>query len=253
MMTAPVRVLLIDDEESFFIFLRRLLAKVPGKAFTTDWAANYQEGLSALCENRHEACLLDYRLGGHTGLDLLREANARGVRTPIIILTGSDDPRVDHEATELGASDFLLKDHLEPVTLERVIRYSVQHAATLHALQKSHERFRLLFERSLDAILISTDSGRFVEVNSAACRLLGLSREKLLEWKWSDLRLKSPHQSDEGPPAGLGELSLTRPQGELCFIEFSSTQLAPDLHLSILRDVTERRALEREIQEISER
>src|SRR5580658_8040962 len=253
MIAAPVRVLLIDDEESFFILARRMLAKVPGKKFVADWAANYEEGLAALRENRHDACLLDYRLGLRTGLELLREANTHGVQAPIIILTGLDDPKVDLEATELGAADFLIKDQLDPVILERVIRYSVQHAAALQALQKSHERFRLLFERSLDAILISDDRGRFVEVNGAACRLLGLSREQLLQRKWSDLPAKALRQHSQGRSEGLGELSFTKPNGERCFIEFSSTQLAPDLNLSILRDVTERRALEHEIQEISER
>ncbi|HTA29742.1 MAG TPA: response regulator [Candidatus Cybelea sp.] len=249
----PVKVLLIDDEESFFLPLRRLLAKVPGKKFVTDWVASYEEGLKALRQNRHDACLLDYRLGVRTGLELLREATAQGVQIPIIILTGSDDPEVDLEATELGAADFLLKDQLEPVMLERVIRYSVQQAEALKALQKSHQRFRLLFERSLDAILISDDRGRFVEVNGAACRLLGLGREQLLQWKWSDLSAQSLHQHSQRRSEGLGELTFTKPNGERCFIEFSSTQLAPDLNLSILRDVTERRALEHEIQEISER
>jgi two-component system sensor kinase FixL len=253
MATVPVRVLLIDDEESFFIPLRRLLAKVPGKKFVMDWASSYDEGLRALRENRHDACLLDYRLGLRTGLELLREAITQGVQTPIIILTGSDDPEVDREATELGAADFLLKDQLDPVILERVIRYSVQHAASLKALQKSHDRSRLLFERSLDAILISDDRGRFVEVNGAACRLLGLSREQLLKWKWSDLPAQALHQHSQRRSEGLGELAFTKPNGERCFIEFSSTQLATDLNLSILRDVTERRALEHEIQEISER
>jgi two-component system sensor kinase FixL len=233
--------------------LRRLLAKVPGKKFVTDWVASYEQGLAALRENRHDACLLDYRLGVRTGLDLLREATAQGVQIPIIILTGSDDPEVDREATELGAADFLLKDQLDPVILERVIRYSVQHAEALKALQKSHERFRLLFERSLDAILIADDRGRFVEVNGAACRLLGLSRDQLLKWKWSDLPAQALHQHSQRRSEGLGELTFTKPNGERCFIEFSSTQLAPDLNLSILRDVTERRALEHEIQEISER
>jgi two-component system sensor kinase FixL len=251
--TLPVKLLLIDDEESFFVPLRRLLAKVPGKKFVTDWVASYEEGLKALRENRHDACLLDYRLGVRTGLELLREATALGVQIPIIILTGSDDPEVDLEATELGAADFLLKDQLEPVMLERVIRYSVQHAEALKALQKSHERFRLLFERSLDAILISDGRGRFVEVNGAACRLLGLGREQLLQWKWSDLSAQSLHQPSPRRSEGLGELTFTKPNGERCFIEFSSTQLAADLNLSILRDVTERRALEHEIQEISER
>jgi signal transduction histidine kinase len=48
-------------------------------------------------------------------------------------------------------------------------------------------------------------------------------------------------------------MAFNKPNGESCFIEFASTRLAPDLNLSILRDVTERRNLEREIQEISER
>ena len=226
---------------------------MPGKKFAAEWAASYDQGLASLRENRHDACLLDYRLGVRTGLELLREATAQGVQTPIIILTGSDDPKVDLEATELGAADFLLKDQLEPVMLERVIRYSVQHAATLKALQKSHERFRLLFERSLDPILISNDSGQFVEVNGAACRLLGLSREQWLERKWGDFQANALHQQSERRSNGLGELSFIKPNGERCWIEFSSTQLAPDLNLSILRDVTERRALEYEIQAISER
>jgi PAS domain S-box-containing protein len=247
------RVLLVDDEEASFILLRRFLSKVPGKNFVTDWASTYEDGLAALRQNRHDVCLLDYRLGIHTGLDLLREATSQGLQTPIIILTGSDDPKVDLEATELGAADYLLKDQLEPVMLERVIRYSMQHAETLKALQKSHERFRLLFERSMDAILISNDHGQFVEVNGAACHLLGVSRKRLLDWKWSDILAKTLYQYMERHAEGLGELAFTKPNGQRCFIEFSSTQLAADLNLSILRDVTERRNLEREIQEISER
>jgi len=245
--------LLVDDEEASFVLLRRLLSKVPQKSFATDWAPTYDAGLRALNENRHDVCLLDYRLGPRTGLDLLREAVAQGIQTPIIILTSSDDPRVDLQATELGAADFLLKDQLEPVMLERVIRYSVQHAATLKALQKSHERFRLLFERSMDAILISNDQGQFVEVNGAACRLLGLSPELLLTRNWNDVFAQNLHQTTERRSETLGELSFAKPDGERSFIEFSSTQLAADLNLSILRDVTERRNLEREIQEISER
>src|ERR1700761_816320 len=250
--TTPVKVLLIDDEENSFLLLRRMAAKAPDRQFLMEWADSYAAGLKALEKQQHDVCLLDYRLGPETGLDLLREAAKRGVETPIIILTGSDDPRVDLEATQLGASDFLLKDSLNPVILERVIRYSIQHAATLKALKKSNERFRLLFERSMDAILISNNRGELVEVNTAACKLLNMSRQKLLELKWSDLVAKALRQTTE-PRSSLGEVALRRPDGEMCFIEYSSTQLAADLNLSILRDVTERRNLEREIQEISER
>jgi signal transduction histidine kinase len=48
-------------------------------------------------------------------------------------------------------------------------------------------------------------------------------------------------------------LAVCRANGERRFIEFSASKLAADLNLSILRDVTESRNLEREIQQVSER
>lgn len=249
----PLRVLLIDDEEVFSILLRRMLKNIPGKTYEIEWAATYEDGLAKMREQRHDVYLLDHYLGAKTGLDLLREATGVGLSAPIIMLTGSSDPAVDAQAAELGAADYLLKDKLDPVVLERSIRYSVQQAATFHALQRSNERFRLLFERSMDAILISDDQGRFVEVNTAACKLLGASRDRLLKMKWTDLVLNSEEVRTDRREDGLGELSVCRANGERRYIEFSASKLAADLNLSILRDVTESRDLEREIQQVSER
>jgi PAS domain S-box-containing protein len=249
-----VRVLLVDDDENAFILLRRLLAKISRKQFHVDWAPNYEEGLKIILRQQHDVYLVDYRLGGASGLDLLRKAVALQDSAPIIILTGADDPKVDLEATRMGASDFLVKDHLDAATLERSIRYSMQHYAVLKALRKSHERFRLLFERSMDAILISDDEGKIIEVNSAACTLLGYSGEKLLEMRMSDLlSAESGGLADDLQDQSFGELSFALPSGERRFAEFSACQFAPNLNLNILRDITERRNLEKEIQEISEK
>lgn len=248
-----LKLLVIDDDEAAYLMIRRHLSRMPDKDFELDWSSTFDAGLSALTQGKHDACLLDYRLGVRTGLELLQKANSLGVKIPIIILTSNEDPRVDVEATQLGASDFLLKDQITPVLLERTIRYSLQHFATLTALQKSHERFRLLFERSMDAILISNDQGRFVEVNTAACDLLGFSRDKLQQMHWSDLLSNAALKHAIHRPDELDELSFVLPNGEQRTIEFSVSQLAPDLQLSILRDITERRNLEREIQQISER
>ncbi len=250
---SPLRVLLIDDEEAFSILLRRMLRNIPGKNYEIEWASSYDAGLLAMQQQRHDVYLLDHYLGAKTGLDLLREAHKIGLTTPIIMLTGAADPEVDAQAAELGAADYLLKEKLDTSVLERSIRYSVQQAATFHALQRSNERFRLLFERSLDAILISDDQGRFMEVNGAACKLLGASRDRLLKMKWSDLVFTEDGVRADEREDGLGELSICRANGERRFIEFSASKLAADLNLSILRDVTESRNLEREIQQVSER
>ncbi|MEO7299783.1 MAG: ATP-binding protein, partial [Verrucomicrobiota bacterium] len=192
--------------------------------------------------------------GPDSGLDLLNKAVASKASAPIIILTGADDPTVDMEATRMGAADFLVKDHLDAATLERSIRYSVQHFETLKALRGSRDRFRLLFERSMDAILISDDEGKVIEVNSAACKFLGYSREKFLELKMSDiLATKTGNLAHDLQDKPFGELSIALSSGERRFAEFSACQFAPNSNLNILRDITERRDLEKEISEISEK
>ena len=247
-----LRILAVDDDEASFLLLRRALTKVPDRGFDVEWMRNFEDGLKALTEQRHDVCLLDYQLHPGSGLDLLRKAIALGVKTPIIMLTGTDDPKVDIEAAQIGAADFLEKDHLNPVLLERSIRYALQHACTLNALQKSHERFRLLFERSMDAILIYDEQERFVEVNGAACDLLGFTAERLLQLRWQDLFTNAPLVANPDP-GSLNWMSYRRLDGQTRAIEYSVSHLAPKLKLAVLRDVTERANLEREIQQASER
>src|SRR5205085_12607320 len=99
-------------------------------------ASSYEAGLEEIQKSEHDVYLLDSRLGGKTGLDLLREALAGGCKAPIIMLT-SENPIVDAEAMKLGAADFLSKDKLDSALLERSIRYSVKHFNTLRAPRES--------------------------------------------------------------------------------------------------------------------
>ncbi len=246
-----IRILLVDDDENANPLISHLLAKVPGKKFSIEWASDYQSGSEAIGRQAHDVYLVDYRLGMQNGLDLLRKAISLGASGPIIILTEAADPRVDLEATRIGAADFLLKDKLDSATLERSIRYSMQHFTTLRALQKSTERFRLLFERSMDAIFISDDQGNFLEANGAACNLLGYSHDELLKRKVSELLVTDFPELLRNQ--SFGELAFTQLDGERRYAEYSSCRFAPNLNLCILRDITDRRLLEKEIQEISER
>ncbi len=55
------------------------------------------------------------------------------------------------------------------------------------ALRESEERFRQLFEQSVDAVFVHDEQGRFVDCNSRACLLLGYSREELLSLSVRDV------------------------------------------------------------------
>lgn len=134
---APVRVLLIDDDEDDYFLTAERLADVPGRPYRLEWTAKYDVGLDAICAGAHDAYLLDYRLGERTGIDLLREAHDRGCSGPVILLTGQGQSRTDLEALDAGADDYLEKSGLTSELLDRTIRYALaQHRAEAELEQK---------------------------------------------------------------------------------------------------------------------
>jgi len=121
-----IKVLLIDDDEDDYILTRELLSEVKVGKYALDWASSYDEGLKVAGRREHHVCLVDYRLGERTGVQLIREARESRLTTPMILLTGQGDHDVDVEAMEAGATDYLIKNETPPVRLERTIRYAVQ-------------------------------------------------------------------------------------------------------------------------------
>src|SRR5208337_4963242 len=84
-MTDYVRVLLIDDDEDDFLIIADMFAE--NARFRLDWVQSYEAGLEAISRQEHDVYLLDYLMGAHSGLDLLKDAVARGCKAPIIFLT----------------------------------------------------------------------------------------------------------------------------------------------------------------------
>jgi signal transduction histidine kinase len=140
MIARPLSILLIDDDREDYLLTREMLADVSGTVFRIDHAPTYDDGLAALREGRHDAVLLDFRLGGRTGIELLREASDLERRPPVILLTGKGQRETALEALALGASDYLEKAGLSPALLERVILYAMRQrrqAAQLEEMVKA--------------------------------------------------------------------------------------------------------------------
>jgi len=136
-----LRVLLIEDDEDDYVFTRDLLAEIGGERFELEWAPTYERGLARVLEERFDVCLLDFRLGARTGLELLREARAGNSGSPIILMTGQGDQEIDLEAMRSGAADYLVKGEIDAAGLERSVRYAVQHR------RMEEERVRLVREQ----------------------------------------------------------------------------------------------------------
>jgi signal transduction histidine kinase len=138
--TRELRILIADDDEDDYILTRDLLQRIGRQRFRLDWTPSYEAALQAIELNQHDVYLFDFHLGHSDGLELMREALARGCKAPIILLTGNDDWETDVEAMKAGAADYLVKDHLDPRLLERSIRYALERKrAQEELLEYAHE------------------------------------------------------------------------------------------------------------------
>jgi DNA-binding response OmpR family regulator len=173
-----VQVLLIDDDEDDYILTKEVFDRLSDR-YALSWVNSYDKGISAILKRQYDVYLVDYRLGKGTGIDLLKEAVNSGCVKPIIMLTGKGDRTIDEQAMNIGAADYLVKDEIEPVLIERSIRYSIKHAEGLRALQDSERKYRAIFEQANDPILISEYSGRIHDMNSCGLTFFGYDLDEL--------------------------------------------------------------------------
>jgi two-component system, LuxR family, response regulator FixJ len=96
----------VDDDESLRRSLRNLLGSVGFRVATFASAEDFLES----AHHAHTRCLvLDLRMPGMTGLDLLRHLSGMGSRVPVVILTAHGEGEARQRALQAGAVAFLSK------------------------------------------------------------------------------------------------------------------------------------------------
>jgi signal transduction histidine kinase len=140
--STAVRVLLIDDDEEDYILTRELLSDSTDTRFDLKWVSTYSEAVDVLRRGDSDVYLIDYRLGSHDGLELLKHFARSPL--PMIILTGEDDRSIDLEAMRCGAMDYLVKGQINIQLLERSIRYAIARKRTEEALRHKDEFLAML-------------------------------------------------------------------------------------------------------------
>ena len=113
-------------------------------------------------------------------------------------------------------------------------------------------RFRTIYENALDGIMLTDDEFRIVDVNPAACHLLGRGRDQLIGAHSAQL---SPPADRDQAPARLGKFRNTGmmtgegkmllPDGTIRRAEFGAVaNVSPGVHLSVFRDIEDRKRAE---------
>ena len=133
------------------------------------------------------------------------------------------------------------------------------HVRAEEKIRRSEERLRMLLQLSKDAILVTDNEGRYVEVNQAACEMFGRTQSEMLTMSVDDL------VTPEGVPAARelfeqyratgdarGDLVFVAPDGESRVADYAARRISDNMHMAVLRDVTERKRAEEALSQSEE-
>ena len=153
------RILVIDDESNIRMMVRMALEHV---GHFVDLAIDGEEGLRMYGEGgKHDLVLLDQRMPGMQGIDVLREILQRSPNARIVMITAYGTVDLAVSAMKNGATDFLRK----PFTAD-TLRRSVQAALADHASASQSAGGPLLGITTLNGYRIEYQSGRGVRSGS---------------------------------------------------------------------------------------
>ena len=108
------RILLVDDEDEF---VDTLAERLQLRGYHAETVEDGEKALRIMEENCPDLVVLDLKMPGLGGMEVLREIKKQGYKIPVILLTGHGSTKEGIEGMKLGAYDYLIK----PIDIDELI------------------------------------------------------------------------------------------------------------------------------------
>ena len=112
-----MKILLIEDDRELAESMRFQLEK---EGYETDICDDGEEGLYYMKERSHDLVILDRMLPHMNGIEVLKEARSRQIKTPVIILTALGELNDRLTGLNCGADDYMVKPFAFEELLARI-------------------------------------------------------------------------------------------------------------------------------------
>jgi signal transduction histidine kinase len=141
------KILIVDDESDIAVILRLHLEEA---GYTTSWAADGESGLSLLQSGNYALVLLDVRMPGINGVEVLQRIRKIGLDTAVIMMTAHGNENLVTECMKAGAADYVAKPFDAEDLLNRIERAIGNRRAQLEKLRFEKEKDDFFFMLSHD-------------------------------------------------------------------------------------------------------
>jgi two-component system response regulator RegA len=159
----------VDDDE---VFRARLVRALEARGFDVRGAGDVESALAAARSESPELAVVDLRMPGGSGLDLVRELKAVDPATSVVVLTGYGSIATALEAIHRGATHYLTK----PADVDELLAAFDRAAAPNATMNVDHEVASLARAEWEHIHRVLTDCGGNI---SLAARRLGIHRRSL--------------------------------------------------------------------------
>ncbi len=262
----PVKILLVEDSEEDALLLQGHL-RAEGLDCEVARVEEMEPLRAALAAGNWDLLLTDFALPTLDGLEVLKEATRLAPTLPCIVVSGRIGEEAAVEALRAGAKDFVSKFRLARLmpAIQRELSESRMRAAAVEArseLKATESRFRAITGAALDGIVMMDPRGRVSFWNQSAERIFGFNEQEAMAKDLHELiaperfhpafRKAFATFSTSGRGRAIGkvtELIARRKDGTEFPVEFSLSALQEEdawSAVGVVRDISERKALERE-------
>jgi len=177
-------ILVVDDEESIRVGSKRIIAKMGCAVETADRGDTAIEMMAA---KRYDIVLLDMKMPGTDGIDVLKHIMAKDESILVIVITGYATVEIAIEAMKTGAYDFIPKP-FEPDQLRIVVNRAIEKVRLRHeTMRLERERRQTLSDLDMEksriatilkvlpvGVMVTNAQGQVVLINPAFLNLMDL-------------------------------------------------------------------------------
>ncbi len=256
-----VRVLLVEDNPVDAEQLLAWLREGTAQRFSATLATHVDEALTRLADEEFDLVLSDLSLEGGAGLEVFRRLHKAAPGLPFVVLSSVDDETLAVGAVREGAQEYLVKSRLDPILLDRSIRYAIERNRAELQLVSSQAFYHSLVEHLPQNIFRKDLDERFTFANQRFCQMLGRPLDQIIgrtDFDFYPPALAAKYQQDDQYVIATGKtFEITEenvlPSGEKMYVHVVKTPIR-DAKGQVLGtqcifwDVTDRKRFEEQLQ-----
>ena len=266
--------LVVDDAEENLLLFKNIINTTDVKLIN---ALSGAEALEKIKGIELALAIIDVQMPGMNGYELALKINEdrSGDKVPIIFITANLNYEMELlKGYNSGAVDYIFKPVDRHILLCKInvflglfnLRQTIIRDALLLkksadelgkanvALKKSEEKYRSYIDNAPDGVFIVDETGKYIEVNEAACRITGYSQDELLKMSISDI---TPIESLTDTLANFrkmvkngtskSELIFRHKNGDKRWWSVEAVRITASRFLGFTKDITDRKRDEEEL------